>query len=44
MIQQYRISEKAIEDLEKIWIYTFKKWSKEQAGRYHKLLLIKLNS
>jgi toxin ParE1/3/4 len=39
MIQQYRISEKAIEDLEKIWIYTFKKWSKEQADRYHKLII-----
>jgi len=28
---KYRISEKAISDLEKIWFYTFNKWSKEQA-------------
>ncbi|MBN1820703.1 MAG: type II toxin-antitoxin system RelE/ParE family toxin [Prolixibacteraceae bacterium] len=39
MIQQYRISEKAINDLEKIWLYTYKKWSKEQADRYHNLII-----
>ncbi|HEX6983191.1 MAG TPA: type II toxin-antitoxin system RelE/ParE family toxin [Balneolaceae bacterium] len=31
----YRISEKAIADLEEIWIYTFKNWSFEQADRYY---------
>ena len=39
MIQKYRISEKAIEDLEKIWLYTLKKWSLEQADRYHSLII-----
>lgn len=35
----YRISEKAIEDLENIWIYTFNKWSAEQADRYYNLII-----
>ncbi len=37
--KKYRISELAIGDLEKIWLYTFKNWSLEQADRYHNLLL-----
>lgn len=36
---KYRISEKTISDLEKIWFYTFHKWSKEQADRYHRLIM-----
>lgn len=36
---KYRISEKAISDLEKIWFYTLNKWSKEQADRYHQLIM-----
>ena len=39
MIPKYRISEKALEDLEKIWLYTLKKWSLEQADRYHNLII-----
>lgn len=39
MIQKYRISEKAIEDLEKIWLYTLENWSLEQADRYHVLII-----
>ena len=39
MIRRYRISEKAISDLEKIWLYTFNKWSLEQADRYHNLII-----
>jgi toxin ParE1/3/4 len=35
----YRISNKAIEDLEQIWFYTFEKWSKEQADRYYNLII-----
>lgn len=35
----YRISKKAIIDLEKIWLYTYKKWSIEQADRYHNLII-----
>lgn len=30
----YKISEKALEDIEKIWLYTFENWSLEQADRY----------
>ena len=39
MIKKYRISEKAISDLEKIWLYTLNKWSGEQADRYHNLII-----
>jgi toxin ParE1/3/4 len=35
----YQISEKAIEDLEQIWLYTFENWSLEQADRYYKLII-----
>ncbi len=30
--------EKALEDLEEIWLYTLKNWSLEQADRYHNLI------
>ena len=33
------ISSEALSDLEKIWVYTGKKWSKEQADRYYSLLI-----
>ncbi len=36
---KYRISENAIEDLEGIWEYTFHNWSKDQADRYHGLII-----
>ncbi len=36
---KYRISKQAIEDLNNIWIYTFHKWSKEQADRYYDLII-----
>lgn len=35
----YRISEKAIQDLEYIWLYTFETWNQEQADRYYNLLI-----
>ena len=35
----YRISAAAIQDLDGIWEYTFLKWSKEQADRYHSLII-----
>jgi toxin ParE1/3/4 len=38
-MQSYRISEKAIEDLENIWLYSFNKWSVEQADRYYNLII-----
>ncbi|MFT5103767.1 MAG: toxin ParE1/3/4 [Candidatus Latescibacterota bacterium] len=36
---EYRISEQAIIDLNDIWIYTLRKWSKEQADRYYNLII-----
>jgi toxin ParE1/3/4 len=35
----YIISEKALEDLNNIWIYTAENWSVEQANRYYKIKL-----
>ena len=35
---QYRISQKAAEDLENIWLYTFQNWSLEQADKYLNIL------
>ena len=37
--KKYRISKQAIDDLNEIWIYTFHKWSKEQADRYYDLII-----
>ena len=39
---KYRISQQAIDDLDKIWIYTFNKWSKEQADRYYDLIIAEI--
>ncbi len=36
---QYIISEKALDDLNKIWIYTAENWSVEQANRYYNLIM-----
>ncbi len=35
----YEISEKANEDINSIWLYTFENWSQEQADRYYNLIL-----
>lgn len=35
----YSISEKAVEDLDSIWIYTYENWSLEQADRYYDLII-----
>lgn len=40
---KFRISQKALEDLDRIWIYTFKKWSKEQADRYYDSIIDEIN-
>ena len=32
------ISDEAANDLEKIWVYTFQNWSKDQADRYYNLI------
>jgi len=36
---EYVISEKALEDLNSIWIYTAENWSIEQADRYYNLIM-----
>lgn len=36
---KFRISATAIDDLDGIWEYTFLNWSKEQADRYHNLII-----
>jgi toxin ParE1/3/4 len=35
---KFVISEKAVEDIENIWLYTLEAWSVEQADRYYNLL------
>jgi toxin ParE1/3/4 len=42
-MKSYRISSKAISDLENIWLYTFNTWSKEQADRYHQLIISEID-
>ena len=37
------ISEKAVSDLEEIWLYTLEKWSVEQADRYYNLIFEEIN-
>ena len=36
---KYRLRAAAVKDLEGIWKYTFRKWSKDQADRYHTLII-----
>ena len=36
---EFIISEKALEDLNNIWIFTAEKWSIEQADRYYNLIM-----
>ena len=36
---KFSISEKANDDIEKIWLYTFENWSVEQADRYYNLIM-----
>ena len=40
---QYVISKKAVSDLEGIWLYTFEKWSVDQADRYYNLIFDEIN-
>ncbi len=37
-MSNYSISEKAINDINTIWIYTAENWSVEQANRYYNLI------
>lgn len=36
---EYKLTNKAVEDLTKIWNYTFEEWSEEQADKYYEILL-----
>ncbi len=38
-MSNYIISQKAIDDINNIWIYTAKNWSTEQADRYYNLIM-----
>jgi len=35
---KYKISKEALNDLERIWLYTIENWSVEQADRYFSLI------
>jgi len=39
----YLISNKALKDLETIWLYTADKWSVDQADRYYNLIIDEIN-
>jgi toxin ParE1/3/4 len=36
---KYEISEKASEDIESIWLFTYENWSQKQADRYYNLIM-----
>tara|TARA_R110002111_G_scaffold246894_1_gene309693 strand:- start:31 stop:330 length:300 start_codon:yes stop_codon:yes gene_type:complete len=36
---EFKLTKKAIEDLDKIWNYTFDKWSETQADKYYAMLI-----
>jgi len=38
-MNEYKLTNKAVEDLTGIWEYTIEKWSEQQADRYYNLLL-----
>ncbi len=37
---KYKLTNKAVEDLSKIWDYTFEVWSEQQADKYYDGLII----
>lgn len=38
LLMNYKISIKASEDIENIWLYTFENWSRKEADRYVNLI------
>ncbi len=36
---EYKLTNKAVDDLSKIWDYTFDTWSEKQADKYYKSLI-----
>jgi toxin ParE1/3/4 len=41
-VKRYIIGEKATEDIEQIWQYTYFQWSDSQADKYYNLLIEKI--
>jgi toxin ParE1/3/4 len=39
MPKNYKLTNKAVDDLTKIWEYTIEKWSEQQADKYYATLL-----
>jgi len=37
---KFSISKKAVQDLSKIWDYTYEVWSENQADKYYELLIV----
>jgi toxin ParE1/3/4 len=40
---KFRLTKKAVDDLARIWNYTFNKWSENQADKYYYMLLESCN-
>ncbi len=38
-MSNFELTNKAVEDLSKIWNYTFEVWSERQADKYYKMLI-----
>jgi toxin ParE1/3/4 len=38
-VAEFKLTNKAVEDLGRIWNYTFDNWSEKQADRYFRMLL-----
>ena len=38
-MSEFKLTNKAVEDLSKIWEYTFEVWSERQADRYYEMLI-----
>lgn len=38
---EFRLTNKAVEDLSKIWDYTFETWSEDQADKYYNRIIFK---
>ncbi|WP_372746799.1 type II toxin-antitoxin system RelE/ParE family toxin [Lutibacter sp.] len=36
---EFKLTNKAVEDLSKIWEYTFEVWSEDQADKYYEILI-----
>ncbi|MDR9419622.1 type II toxin-antitoxin system RelE/ParE family toxin [Gracilimonas sp.] len=36
---EFHLTNKAVQDLKEIWVYTFKEWDEEQADEYYHILL-----